>query len=191
MSRKNTYDRIVFTMDIVILDTNFVRIKGKSASLVVDPQTAKSKSKVAGDAVVCLKDADAVNFSNIENYRVIIKRPGEYEVNGIMVTGKKSGEGIFYKIIIDNVNIILGKASNISEVLDKIDSCQILLLNVDTDEIGQSVIGSLEPGYAVLYGEKSLEGAKSLGKKDLTPVAKFTLTKEKLQEGATEIVLLG
>jgi hypothetical protein len=177
-------------MDITILDINFLRIKGKNASFVVDPETTKSKSKVIGDAVIALKDIQANRFPNIENYRVVIKHPGEYEVNGIMIAGKQSGDGIVYKIILDNVPIVLGKSSNISKVLDKIDSCQVLLLNVDS-EVDQNIITSLEPNYAILYGEKSVEGVKNLGKKDAVAVSKFTLAKEKLPEGTTEIVLLG
>ena len=173
-------------MDIAILDTNFIKIRGKRACFVVDPETSKSKAKIAADAIILLKDPNDSDFSNIENYRVVIKRPGEYEVNGIMIAGRQTDGGIGYKIIVDGVNIVLGKTSDIAKILDKIDSCQLLILNADS-EINQAIVSSLEPNIVILYGEKSIEGVK-MDKKNSLPVQKYSLTKEKLPEEMEVVV---
>lgn len=175
-------------MEIISLNTSFLKVRGKHSSFVVDPDTLKSKAKVAADAILLLKNLNDSKFPNIENYRVLIKRPGEYEVNGMLITGRQADKGIVYKIIIDNIVLALGKASEIAKVLDKIDACQVLVLNVD-GEIAQKTISSLEPTTLVLYGEKANEAAKSLGK-DIKPLEKFALAKEKAA-GEIETVVLG
>lgn len=173
-------------MDISIGDANYIKIRGKHCSLAIDPSEKANKS--TADAVVLLEESNKLNFKNVEGYRVVIKDPGEYEVSQAMVSGKKTDGGIVYKLVVDNINIVLGKASDAAKVLDKIDSCQVLILNADSD-INQSVISSLEPKTVVLYGEKKLDVLKNLNKENITPVSKFTLTREKLSEGMEVVVL--
>lgn len=193
-------------MDISILDTNYIKVRGKHFSFVVDPTSEKLKSpstslpsttlragragKTAADAVILLKEDGASNFKNVEGYRIIIRGQGEYEINGAMVSSRETDGGVVYKLIVDNTNIVLGRSSEVTKILDKIESCQILILNADSD-INQSIIGPLECSVVVLYGEKRMDAAKNLDKEKISPVQKFSLTKEKLADGMEmEVVIL-
>ena len=73
-------------MDIYIIAKDCLRLKGKRSTFIVDP-TAALKSKTPTDAVIVLNEQEKYDLSKIEESRVTIKGPGEYEIGGVFITG--------------------------------------------------------------------------------------------------------
>jgi len=184
-------------VDIYTLDKNSIKIRSKHASFIVDP--AKLGTKVSCDAVILLSNNN-IDLERVVDYRIIIDGPGEYEVNGVKVLGVKGDRGFVYSMGADGLSVIFGKSSEVSKISAKAGSasvhkeefnteCQIAILNVD-DEFNQSIITALEPKIVILYGDNKESAAKILGKGNIPPVKKVSLTKDKLPE-EMEVVVLG
>ena len=171
-------------MDIAVLGGNALKIRSKHTSFVVDP--VKTVSKVNADAILLLENIN-IDTSRVLDQRIIIDGPGEYEVGGVKISGIKAKNGTVYSLLMDNLQVVLGKVSDISRLQDNAPSCQIAVLEVDDDL--KSIVGKLEPKTIILYGDKKMEGAKLLGKGDIQPVQKFTTTKDKLPEDMQVVVL--
>jgi len=171
-------------LDISVLGSNSIKIRTKRVSFVVDP--VESISQTNADAVIVL-GKETVDLARVSNYRVILQGEGEYEIEGVKISGIAAGEGFVYSIFADNMEIVLGRVSRLLGIQNKSLLSQIALLNVDGEL--KSLIANLEPRAVILYGEKRLEGAKELGK-DPNPISKVTVTREKLDK-ETEVVVLG
>lgn len=184
---KRGCDKVVFTMDLTILDKNSIKIKGKKSSLVVDP-TAKSP-KTPANAVILLGKDGAVD--KVEGARLVVNDDGEYEVGGIKITGTSNlDSGVFYSLNVDNTQTILAKTSTIEKLTDTANEADVAILNVDSS-LNESIIAALEAKVIVLYGEKASEGLKALGKQDLASIRKVTVGREKLPEDSeTQIIWL-
>lgn len=181
-------DKVVFTMDVTLLDKATIKIKGKKTGLIVDP-TDKTP-KTPADAILLLnKEGDT---KRVEGFRLIVNDDGEYEVGGVKITGTSAlDSGISYDVNVDGTRMILAKTSTLEKLSDKANEAEVALLNVDS-LLNEAVIASLEAKTIILYGDKADEGLKALGKKDLTPFKKVTVGKEKLPEdGETQILWLG
>lgn len=173
------------TMDIALLSESSLRIKGKKASLIVDPQQKMSKNQA--DMVLLLKDG--TDLTRVEGYRLAVDDDGEYEVGGVKVTAKgRNDKGIFYNLNVDNTRVILAKVSTLEKLSDTSNEADLAILDVDSG-LDEALIASLESKVVVLYGEKASEGIKALGKNDISPTKKMTTAKDKLPE-ETQIVWL-
>lgn len=174
-------------MDLTLLDKNSIKIKGKRATLIIDP--SDKTPKTPADAILLLGRNGATQRA--EGFRLVVNDDGEYEVGGIKITGVSSlNSGIFYNINVDNTQVILAKTSTIEKLTDTANEAQIAILNVDSS-LNEAIIAQLEAKVIVLYGEKSNEGLKALGKQDLSATRKITVGREKLpQEAETQIVWL-
>lgn len=175
-------------MDIVLLDKNSIKIKGKNASFVVDP--ASKMPKTNADAVIFLDDGEEYDISRVDDYRVVFKSQGEYEVGGIKISGQKSGNTFIYSLDIDNLGVLLGRTSALAKNHQETKDYKVLILNVDSN-IDQSLITSFEARLIILYGEGvSKESGKALGKGEAENVKKISVTSEKLP-AEMQVVILG
>ena len=173
-------------MDISYLDKNSIKIRSKHAAFVVDPPV--SGPKISCDAIVLLEYKDNL-LSKVVDYRIVINGPGEYEINSAKVMGVRVNKGFVYSLSFDGLEITMGRTSDIAKIKDNAFSCQIAILNVD-DELSASIITNLEPKIVILYGDNKENGAKILGKENLLPAKKLTISKDKLPEDM-EVVGLG
>lgn len=173
------------TVEVALLSPNTLRIKGKKASLVVDPQTKMPKT--AADAVILLGEAG--DLARIEESRLVVKDDGEYEVGSIKITADRKDSGLLYQLIVDGQKIILGNASTLMKTVGTANEAEIAILNVDSS-LDEALIASLEAKSVLLYGEKAEEGLRALGKNDLAPAKKFTTARESSPEGETQIIWL-
>lgn len=171
-------------MDVTLLSEGSLKIKGKKATLIVDPKTKMPKN--AADMILSL--GDQIDPSRVDEYRLIIDDDGEYEIGSIKVTGLSKSDGIFYNLNIDNTQIILAKVSTLEKLTDTSSEAEVAILNVDSN-LNEAIVASLEAKTVILYGEKVTEGIKALGKNDLTPTKKLSIAKEKLPD-ETQIVWL-
>ncbi len=169
-------------MEVALVGKDTLKIKGKKASLIVDPKGEIPKTPA--DAILLLNGE--VDPTRVEEYRVIINDEGEYEVGAIKITGISHG---IYNLNVDNTQAILGKTSSIGKLSDTSNEAQVAILNVDS-ELNEAIIASLEAKVVILYGEKANEGLKALGKHDLAATKKFNVAKELSEDSETQIVWL-
>lgn len=193
-------------MDISSLEEPSLKIRFKHATFVVDPP--HRGSKISSDAILQLYSR-LTDSGRVADYRIVINGPGEYEINGVKILGVRIEGGLIYNIVGDGMRMVLGKTNEVSKLSatggsalrsehsgsktsgrkEELDTeCQIAVLNVD-GEFSQSIVTTLEPKVIILWGNKKEEGAKILGRENLPPVKKFTMTKDKLPE-EMEVVLL-
>lgn len=173
------------TMEVSLLSDNSLKIKGKKASIVVDPKPKMPKTQA--DAILLLDPSS--DTSRVEEYRLVVGDSGEYEVGSIKITGEGKDSGIFYGLNVDNSQIILAKVSTLEKLSDTSSEADVAVLNVDAN-LDEALIASMEAKVVILYGDKAAEGLKALGKNDLTPTKKFVAAKEKTDVSETQIVWL-
>ncbi len=172
-------------MDISIVGENSLKIKGKQATFIVNPTS--SLPKTASDAIIVLDVSDNIDVEKVIDSRIIISGPGGYEVGGTKISGTKTSTGTLYKLLIDNVTVILGSA--IAEKVESFNACEVAIINTNNN-FNESFVTALEPKISILYGDKKIESAKTLGAENVSLVSKITITKDKLPE-KMEIVVLG
>jgi hypothetical protein len=172
-------------MDIALLGKRTIRLKGKTASFVIDP--ASDISKVDADGIILLKK-DNYDVSSVSDSRILINGSGEYEVGGVKISGIKiPDEGAVYKFLIDSVSVVVGRVDKYKG--DGLTGCQIAVLSPDGD-FNESSVTSLDPKIIALYGDNSQNAAKKLGAENVNSVSKLTVAKDKLPE-KMEVSVLG
>lgn len=136
-------------MDINWYGQSCFRIKGKNASIVIDPfdpEITGLKLPKDMEAQVLLSTHSHHNHNNISAVSgnpLIISGPGEYEISGVSVVGVGSyhddsegterGKNTIYRILIDGINVVhLGDLGHVlsEEQLAQIDATDILLIPV-------------------------------------------------------------
>lgn len=173
-------------MEVTLLTPNCLKIKGKKASLIIDP-TNSLKTKTQADAVVVLSAHNTLETGKIEDFRLIIKGPGEYEIGGIKISGIQNQQELVYRILIDNTTILIAQTEGLDKIVDKIGGSDISILKVN-GKIDLSLLTSLEERLAILYGQTD-ESQVGLDKETITKTNKVVTAKEKLPE-QMEVVLL-
>lgn len=171
-------------MDISLLDTKSVKVKGKQTTLVVDPVSAMSK--ITADAVLLLAHKASPALSKIENPRLVINGAGEYEIGGVKITTQQYEKDLAYEIKIDGIEILVLNESALQKFHDKAREYNILLICSD-GVIDASLVTSHAPSSVLFFGPKALESAKAFGNGKTTQ--KYQITLEKLPE-EMEIVAL-
>lgn len=171
-------------MDISIVGNQSIKIKGKQASFVVDPE--KGMPKTSADAIILLNGSNDIDVNRVSDFRIILNGPGGYEVSGVKISGTKTPQGILYRLSVDDISIVLGFATDAK--MEGFNVCQVAVVNTSRD-FNEPFVTSLEAKITVLYGDKKAESAKALGAENLSCVPKITITKDKLPE-KMEIVAL-
>lgn len=172
-------------MDVALLGQNSLKIKIKKTTLVIDPK--KEIAKTDADAIIATqKDFDA---SRVNEARVVIDESGEYEVSGLKISSFRSKEELIFSFSSDSAEVLLAKASALSNTpSDKLQDYGVVIINADS-HIPENVITSIEPRIVVLYGEKALDGAKTLGSQNPAKSSKVSFSEGSLSE-EMEIYLL-
>lgn len=172
-------------MDVTLLSQNSLKIKIKKTSLIIDPK--KEIAKIDGDAIIAFEnDFDS---SRVNEARVVINESGEYEVSGLKISAFRSSKDLIFSFSSDSCEILLAKASALSNTpSDKLQDYGVVIVNTDS-HIPENVITSMEPRVVILYGEKALEGAKTLGSQNPTKSSKVSFSESSLPE-EMEIYLL-
>lgn len=175
-------------MEITSLTNKTVKIKGKKASLVIDPQL-DLKTKTSTDAVLLTKRAEPFDLSKVENQRVVIDAPGEFEVEQVKISGFIYDEDLIYDVGMDGINILILKSGLLKKFQDTSKDYHILLLNTDS-VVDSSLVTSIAPRVLILYGEKAGDFEKLFGKEDTQKTSKFLTTLDKLPQ-EMQILMLG
>jgi len=144
--------------------------------------------------------------------------PGEYEVAGVVITGIESfhddsqgeqrGKNIIFHLMLDGLNIVhlgdLGQSKLTEEQITQIGQTDILLIPVGgtytiDGKAAAFIVFQLEPKIIIPMHFK-IEGLKfeleavqgflkEMGVENVSPIAKLSITKEKLPEEPTVVVL--
>lgn len=169
-------------MEITSLSKTTIKVKGKRATVLVDPDMTL-RAKTPADCVV-LFQSNAFDPAKIEGNRLIIRGVGEYEIGGIKISGVKVGGKLFYQMHVDGISLAVTKSDNLSSARDGLTERDILVLQA-LENVDLSVIATLEPKVIIFYGDtSSLEG-----KADIIKSSKFTTTKDKLPEKMETVLL--
>jgi len=174
-------------MEVAIISEKTLKIKGKTSTIVIDPTPSISKIEAQGVLFTHPNDS-SFSDSKVEESRISIKGPGEYEVGGIKVLSLKVNGGLASLIEIDDVKLLVGSGSEILDVHEKIESYHILVINADK-EFNYSSLTSLEPRVLLVYGAKREEVKKALGKETLEKGSKYSTTFEKIPSDMQMMVL--
>lgn len=175
--------KIINVMDIYWYGQSFFKIKGKTATVVVDPFDPDSvglkfpKDTLSQLALVTHQHHDHNNTKALEGDPLVITGPGEYEKAGVSVLGVgayhdtvegvERGKDTLYIITIDGINIAhLGDLGHVltEEQLAQIDSVDILMIPVGSvftinAEDAAKVVAQLEPKVVIPMHYK-IEGLK-------------------------------
>lgn len=173
-------------IEITLLDKNSlspIKIRGKKTALVVNPTV-----KTSADAVLLLGAEESFSPEKVENQRLVIEGPGEYEISGVKITSFGRGRDLAYEILLDGVDIFLGTSKTIEKVHDAKRECEVLILRADS-VVDQSFITALSPKIIVFCGEQAQASAKIFGKNEVLPTQKIQIKSEKLPEEMEVIVL--
>lgn len=161
-------------MDVTLLPPHAIKIKGKTASFLVEPRD--TKGKLAADAVITFEQTP-IDTSLIEDVRVIISGAGDYEVGGVKMAGLKSNESSLYYLNMDNMMVMIGKASSLKSK-EVVRDADVAILFADAP-VDTSLLATLNPRSVIFYGPLGAENMKLLGK-EATSSSKYSVTKDKL-----------
>ncbi|RJP46532.1 MAG: lactamase [Armatimonadetes bacterium] len=214
---------------MVVMDINWYgqacfRIKGKNATVVVDPfdpefTGLKFPKDLEADIILSSHAHRDHNFiEGIKGNPLLISGSGEYEKVGVSVTGvgtfhddsggEQKGKNTIYHFLIDGINIVhLGDLGHVltDEQVSGIDRTDILMIPVGNggatigSESAVKVVAQLEPALIIPMHYKlpdlkfDFEGVEpfleEMGVKDINPVPKLVVTKDKLPAETTVILL--
>lgn len=179
-------------MEIIWYGHSCFKLKGKNASVIIDPYSEdfiglKLPKDLSCDVLIKTHDhPDHNNFSAVPKGPIEISGPGAYEIKGVAVTGvsvyhdkKQGGErgaNTIYNIEIDGVNVVhlgdLGHELTESQ-LDELGPSDILLIpvggvyTIDAKD-ASSVVSQIEPKI-IIPMHYALPGLKA----ELSPVEDF------------------
>lgn len=186
-------------MEITYLGHAAFRIKGKTATVVTDPYAPaaaglKFPKHISADILTVSEDhADHNAIHQIEGTAYVVNGPGEYEIKGVGVIGRKSGINTIYRIEMDGLSIVhlgnLDHPLSVEEV-DSLDGVDVLMISVSGSAV--PVINEIEPSIVIpmRYNRDELATfLKEIGKDDVTPQPKLTVTKDKLPDQMQVIIL--
>ena len=153
-------------MEIQKTGNNSFYLRGKKENVVINPTEEQLKLKKFDSRIVVISEERL--GGRVDNGKVIIKGPGEYEVGGVGIMGIGSGQGTtIYKINIDGIEVCY--LPNLTEELndkkiERIDEVDILIAPVNKEKLGD--------------GKKVLDWAKKWGANYVIPYSFNNATEE-------------
>ncbi len=170
-------------MEIAVVSENGVRLKGKTASLVINPPL-----KTSGyNAELFLVKPDLTLLSP-DQETLSIYGPGDYEIGGIKITVFKADSDLIYSMNIDGVDVMVGRSEALDRMHAKLKEHHIVIIQALTVS-PTSYVTNFAPKIVSYFGEKAYEMASQTGKEDIKKESKLTITLDKLPEEMQEIVL--
>ncbi|MBI2620907.1 MBL fold metallo-hydrolase [candidate division WWE3 bacterium] len=159
-------------MEITYIGHSCFRIKGKNATIVVDPYDPEKVGyklpKLEADILLISHQHADHNFKDgVKNYSLLADTPGEYESKGVFIQGFESfhdaeggaqrGKNVVYYVEIDGFSFLhlgdlgheLGK-----ETLEQLPGVDVIMIPVGgvytiDAETASNVISSIEPSIVI------------------------------------------
>lgn len=167
-------------MEIALLNKSALRLKGKSASFVVNPQDA-----ISANAALFLDDSYPEVASEDS---VMLQGAGDYEIGGVKITGFRGSKGIFYSMSIDGIDVVVGTIENLAAMQHKVKEHNLVVVRCD-EPASASFLTSLATNVVLFYGAKAEEVATSFEKDNLKQTNKYTIAAGKLPTEVETVLL--
>lgn len=164
----------ILNMEISLVGSDSVKIKGKNASVVFDPI-----GKVDAEIIIATKPLDALMIDKVEGVRLVISGPGDYEAGGISVSGKSQKGHAFYTLT-ENMKIAFVDSA-VANLLPDDEDFDAVIVHV-TDAFSDEVLNPISAKTIVLYGDLALATVKS---ENSEKIAKINLKKSSEVQGKT------
>lgn len=172
-------------MEVAILSSSSLKIRGKSCAFIIDPDASIAKS--TADAVIVTHKSDPGGVKKIEGSRVVIQGPGDYEVSGTKISGYGVNGHTVYSFEIDGIHILLSQSGMLEKLKDTGRDYSVLILKA-TGKVEEATISALEPKLVLFYGEQAKESAGTFSK-EAESAQKVSVTADKLPEEMKVMVL--
>ncbi len=169
-------------MEVSFVLKQGLRIKAKLSSVQVNPL---GKHESAGAILLSGKSASSILD---EKNGVTIASVGEYEIGGIKIQGSGQQGNVVYRLLVDNVEILLGRLSSLSASHAKLQESDLLLVDADVS-LDPSTITPLGTHAVIFFGDKAEEIVKTFIKENVKVLPKFVTTKEKLPTEMETVLL--
>lgn len=168
-------------MEVAILPQNALKLKSKQAVFFVNPT-----GKIA--------DANALLFlspsSGANEEHVVIDSPGEYEIGGVKISGTKAGNESVFSLLLDGIDVMIGKLSAIEKIQHKIKEHSMVVVSADESASSDAAfITGLATSMLVAFGSNGKAVIESLAKGDTQVINKVSVTKDKLPAEMQTILL--
>jgi hypothetical protein len=135
-------------MEISKLSESTIKIKGKNASIVIDPTV-----KVDAEIILVTQPEDNFSIDKVSGTRLIVSGPGEYEVGGIGITSKEVKDGILYYVY-EQSRIAIATSISVASIPDDEEfDCVIVKI---IGEFKDDVLGPINSKCIVIYGDVAL-----------------------------------
>lgn len=168
-------------MEIASLPKAFIRIKGKQSTIIVNPS-----EKHEGNASLFLDEGVESHFSLKDG--VVIASPGEYEVGGLKIRGTRSDSNSTYSLVVDGVDVLLGKLSVLEKIHAKLSDHALVIIDADV-VLDPSLATSLASSALIITGEKAKEVVDKFIKENVKIMQKYVTTRDKLPQEVETILL--
>lgn len=162
---------------------------------------------------------DHSNTGAVGGSPIIFEGPGEYESKGVVITGVASyhdnsggserGLNTIFNVIVDGLRVAhlgdLGQNALTEQQVQEIDTTDILLIPVGSiytidAKMAANIVSQLEPKIIIPMHYGGVPGLKfpldpvdkflkEMGAENTTPIAKLSISKDKLPEEPTVVVL--
>ena len=169
-------------MEIAVLTKNSVRLKGKNASFVVNPESSPKESN--GSFYFTFDPSR----KPISEEGVILDSPGEFEVAGVKIKGESGEKEMTFSIRMDGITILVGQLSLLEKIHGKLQEHNLVLVHVDK-LIDPSFVSPFATSAVLYFGQDTLELGKSFLKDETQSMSKFVVTKDKLPQEMVTVLL--
>ena len=170
-------------MEISRLSDDSIKLKGKTASLIVNPE------KVSEDFQGALYLTSGSSKNPLYGQGIAIDSPGEYEIGGVKIKGVRKDDSMMYTMEIDGVNLIIGKLSTLEKMQGKYQDLALACIEVDSP-IDPSFMSTVASSYLIYFGKKADELSQTFLKGEVEKTSKLSTTKEKLPQDMQTILFV-
>lgn len=139
-------------MDITYLGKTSFKIKGKTASVVTNPE----RNLEVDIVTMSNNDSGKKNIDLVKNYTKALTGPGEYEVKGISFIGIASENNTIFVIEVDGLRIC-----HLGDLKQKLTDGQLKVVGdidilIVPDTVLDKVVSQIEPYFIIPMGESEL-----------------------------------
>lgn len=170
-------------MEISVQSISSLKLKGKHASIFINPQ-----DKTAAYNAAILIGTPAKSELKLSEEGVVIDGPGEYEAGGVKINGTKVDGMTVYSLTIDGVDIAVGEIAALEKMHQKMKEHHVLIVYANASQ-SASFVTTIATHASIFYGAHGMEVIDTLAKEEKKVVAKYQITAEKLP-AETETILL-
>ena len=166
-------------MEIALLPKSVLRVKGKTATFAINPQSA-----IVANAVLLFEPG--AEFSTEDS--VVLNGPGEYEIGGVKITGLRNEKSVLYSMNIDGMEVVVGSIALLSAMQHKLKEHNVVVVNCD-ETADASFLTSLAVNAVLFCGDKAEEVAQAFEKEKLQKTNKYSASLGKLPAEMETILL--